>query len=976
MLRSPLSPLVLLLVVMGSLLALAQKNYLLFHILVELSTVVIAVCGFVVVWIARAKIQNGFFLIWGITLLPVAGLTLLHALAYKGMGVFQGLNADPPTQLWIASRMLLACSLALGGLFLKKRPSPGLVLCASSLGALALGASILLVPVFPACFIEGRGLTPFKIWAEYAICALLGISVFLIWRGRERFETGVLKSLIWALGMGVASEMSFTLYTDVYGLMNLIGHLFSIGLFAWLFQALVKTGIERPQDILLRELALREEALRASEALFSTAFGANPEAMVIFSLADGHIREVNQSFLELSGYSRQEALGRTGEELNLWLEPRERMAFMGALARQGSARERECRFQLRSGEIRIAQLSAEVLELKGELYALTVARDVTDQRRAEQALRKALRETRQAELKLERALSKARQREREVTALLEGARRVLEGGESTPTIRALYDSCKLTVGAKAGYVSLFSREQGMMEVLFLDAGGESCNVPPETPMPLRGLRAQAVLSRAPLIENDFTRTPFPHLLPEGHQELKSILFAPLLIEGKVVGLLGLANKPGGFTEQDAALAAAFGELMAIAIQNSRNLEALKHSEERLRSLVERAQDAIVSVDSRGLILLWNPAAEKMFGYSRSQITGQSLETIIPERFRDLHRQGMLRAVSLGQALSFPKHVELTARRQDGSEFPVELSLSSWRAQGEVFFTGIIRDVTERKRAEAAIMRAQEELEEKVLERTAQLAQANQALREEIEWRMKVEEKLKRSQEELKNLSGAVLAAQENERKQVAQEIHDSIGQILAAVKFSTERALLELPAGREDESSSILQDVVAMVQGAIEEVRRIQMDLRPAVLDDLGLVATIGWFCREFEKVYGGVRIEKRLEMEEDQVPGPLKIVIFRVLQEALNNVARHSGADRVKVSLWGSDSELCFRVEDNGKGMDMDLTMGQACVHHGRMGILGMRERVELSGGGSFSIKSEPGKGTQVEGRWPLGKKVSIEAC
>lgn len=966
MLRSPLVPVLLLLLLLASLFGLAQENYLLFHVLVELSTVVIGACGFLVVWVARGNIRNGFFLVLGITLLPVAGLALLHSLAYKGMGVFQGLDADPPTQLWIASRLLLAGSMALGAALVGKRPRPWLVLCIGSLTALALGASILLVPVFPVCFVEGQGLTPFKTGAEYGICALLGISGLLLWKARERFDRGVLRALLGAAAMGVASEMSFTLYEDVYGLMNLMGHLFTVGMFSLILQALVKTGIQRPQDLLLRELALRQEALRTSEAFFSATFRANPEAMVIFRLADGRIQEVNEGFLALSGYSRQETLGRTGEELGLWLDPRERMAFMGALARHGSVRERECRFRLRSGEIRIAQLSAEVLEIKGVTLAITVARDVTDQRKAEEGLRKALQETQEAELKLERALSRAKHREEEVRALLEGARRILRGDDLQSTIRALYDSCKLLVRAEAGYVSLLSRERDRMEALFLDAGGEQCNVPPETPMPIRGLRAQAVAFKTPLIENDFPNTSFPALLPPGHQELRNVLFAPLLIGEEVMGLMGLANKPGDFTEQDAALAAAFGELAAIALQNTWNLEALKQREEGLRSVVESAQDAIVSVDSQGLILLWNPAAEKMFGYPQAEIKGQPLETIIPERFREAHQRGMLRALSRKETSSPSKHLELTARRKDGSEFPVELSVAAWSAQGKAFFTGIIRDVTERKRAEEALREAHDELEKRIAQRTAQLAQANQALREEIQWRVQVEEKLKRSQEELRKLSGAVLAAQEQERKQVAQEIHDSVGQILAAAKFATERAILELSTRQGDDPPSVLRDVVAMVQGAIEEVRRIQMDLRPAVLDDLGLLATIGWFCREFEKVYGSIKVEKQLDVEEKKLPGPLKIVIFRVLQEALNNVAKHSGADKVTVSLWGSDSELFFRVEDNGKGMSLEEISEQLPASQGRMGIVGMRERVELSGG-SFSLESEPGRGTRLEGRWKL---------
>lgn len=964
--RSLLIPILLLLVLFGSLFGLAQKNYLLFHVLVELSTVVVAASGFLVVWVARGKVENGFFLILGTSLLPVASLSLLHALAYKGMGVFPGLNADPATQLWVASRFLLAGSMALGALCVTRKLRPGFLLVGTMLLGMLLAASILELRVFPSCFLEGEGLTRFKVWAEYVICGLFGLSALFLWKERLRFDPKILLILMAAAIFGVGSELSFTLYTDVYGLMNLVGHLFALGLFGLLFHALVRVGIQRPQDLLLRELALREEALKASEALFSTVFRANPEAMVIFGLQDGRIEEVNEGFLQLTGYRREEVLGRTGQELGLWAEARERMAFMGAIARNGMVRERVCRFRLRTGEIRIAQLSAEAVELRGKPCAVAVARDITEQKRAEEALWKSLQERKEAELRLEQALSKARQREAEVRALLDGARAVLETRDLTTTMRTLYDSCKALVGARAGYVSLLSREGDTMEALFLDSGTEQCQVDSTTPMPIRGLRAQAVASMAPLVENDFAKTGFVELLPRGHQRLESVLFAPLVMEGRAMGLLGLANKPGGFTEEDARLAMAFGEMAAVALQNSRHLDALKESEERLRAVVESAKDAIISVDSQGCIVFWNSAAESVFGYPPGEILGRPLETIMPERFRVQHRHGMLRALSQEGTLHGGRTVELFALRKDGSEFPIELSLARWKSRGETFFTGIIRDVTDRKRAERELRQAHEELEQRVAQRTQQLAESNEALRAEIQWRTQIEEKLQRSQEELRKLSAALLSAQESERKHLAQEIHDSVGQILAAAKFATERALLDLPGEVPVETRGSLEDVVAMVQGAIEEVRRIQMDLRPAVLDDLGILATIGWFCREFQRVYDSIRVERQLEVEEEEVPAQLKIVIFRIMQEAMNNAARHGGGDRIIVSLSKMGSALLFSVEDNGRGMELTHKRSWVSSHQGGMGILGMRERVEFSGG-TFAIESEPGKGTRVVARWPV---------
>lgn len=952
---------------LGALYGLARENYLFFHVLVELCTVVVAVAGFAVVWTARAQIENGFFLVLGIGLLPVAGLTLLHSLTYKGMGVFPGLSADPPTQLWVASRVLLAFFMLLGAFLMDRRPRSGFLLVLGCLSALALASGVFLVPLFPSCFLEGQGLTGFKILAEYGICVLLGLSGWLLWRARHRFDGYVLRLLLWALAAGIASELSFTLYTDVYGLMNLVGHLLSVVLFGLLFQAIVRVGIQRPQDLLLRELALRETALRESEAICSTAFRANPEAMVIFRLQDGRIREVNEGFLRLTGYAREEVVGRTAQELGIWTNARERASFMGALARDGLVRDREVRFGLPSGEFRIVQISAEVLEIGGESCVIAVTRDITRQTEAEESLRRTLLELEEARAELEEALARAKRREQEVRGLLDAARTVMDTKDLAGTMRFLYDSCKELVGARAGYVALLSGDGESMEALFLDSGGEPCQVAPATPMPVRGLRAKAVASMAPVIENHFHNTRFPEFLPPGHQPLYSVLFAPLVMGGTVVGLLGLANKPGGFTQEDARLSMAFGEMAAVALQNSRYLDALQQSEQRLRSLVESARDAIFSVDNRGRIILWNPAAETIFGYEASEILGRPLEVILPEGFREENRQNVLGAILEGKL--HPQGAgEFCALRKDGSKFPVELSLAGWQSKGERFFTGIVRDVTERKQVELELRRSREELEERVAKRTEELAESNQALRAEIERRSRIQERLKSSQEELKKLSAALLSAQETERKNVAQEIHDSVGQILAAIKFTTERALLELPTDTPPGARRSLQDVVAMVQGAVEEVRRIQMDLRPAVLDDLGLVATIGWFCREFQKVYSNIKVEKQLEVEEKDLPGPLKIVIFRVLQEAFNNAAKHSGADQVVVSLRTEDSELCLIVEDNGRGMPLEERAQEAPPSHGGMGILGMKERVELSGG-RFSLQSEPGKGTRVQGKWRLAK-------
>ena len=297
-----------------------------------------------------------------------------------------------------------------------------------------------------------------------------------------------------------------------------------------------------------------------------------------------------------------------------------------------------------------------------------------------------------------------------LSALLEASGSVLKYRRFEDAARSIVDSCKKLIGATAGYVALLSRDGTENELLFLDSGGLPCTVEPTLPMPIRGLRAEAYHSAKTVYDNDFPGSEWVGFLPEGHAELHNVLFAPLRIEGEVVGLLGLANKPGGFAEDDARMAAAFGELAAIALHNSRTLEALENSEQRFRSLVETAADAIISADSRGNITLCNRRGEALFGYRAGELVGEPLTSIMPERFRDGHKKGMERLLSTGKPTIVGKTVELVGLRKDGSEFPLELSVAKSGPGGESFFAAVIRDISERKRVEEALRHHREDLD--------------------------------------------------------------------------------------------------------------------------------------------------------------------------------------------------------------------------------------------------------------------------
>ena len=232
-------------------------------------------------------------------------------------------------------------------------------------------------------------------------------------------------------------------------------------------------------------------------------------------------------------------------------------------------------------------------------------------------------------------------------------------------------------------------------------------------------------------------------------------------------------------------------------------------------------------------------------------------------------------------------------------------------------------------------------------------------------RRKDKEALQNSEAELRRLSSRLLNAQEEERKRIARELHDGIGQSLSAIKFTVETALNEVAQEHPARVVESLETVVPVVKEAVEEVRTISRNLRPSVLDDLGILATISWFCREIENTYSGIRINRQIRIDEGDVPDSLKTVIFRLLQEAVNNVTKHSQATVIDLFLEGKDGRIELTIEDNGIGFDLEQVVTEGRVKDG-IGLSSMRERTELSNG-SFLIESQKGAGTTVRASWSL---------
>jgi signal transduction histidine kinase len=226
-------------------------------------------------------------------------------------------------------------------------------------------------------------------------------------------------------------------------------------------------------------------------------------------------------------------------------------------------------------------------------------------------------------------------------------------------------------------------------------------------------------------------------------------------------------------------------------------------------------------------------------------------------------------------------------------------------------------------------------------------------------------KLKESRRRLQILSAKLAEAQELERKLVAQELHDSIGANLTAIKFALESKLDQMDSSKLPKGIS-LEQVITMVQDAIEETQRISTNLRPSILDDMGIIKTIGWLCRKFQETYAPIQVERQIEVREDDVPEPLKIVLCRLLQESLNNIMKHSRADTVWITLKKERDTLALSVADNGQGFDVKAVTSSEDPFAG-MGLDSMKDRTELSNG-AFELSSEKDKGTTIRVWWKVG--------
>ncbi|GJH31885.1 PAS domain S-box protein [Paraburkholderia hospita] len=382
-----------------------------------------------------------------------------------------------------------------------------------------------------------------------------------------------------------------------------------------------------------------------------------------------------------------------------------------------------------------------------------------------------------------------------------------------------------------------------------------------------------------------------------------------------------------------SIAAAVVSVLAATRTQALSARNASRDESRMMGIIRSSMEAIITIDEAQNIVIFNPTAERIFGVPAAQALGAPLSRFIPQRFRDGHAQHVAQfgATGISERMMGWQPV-LFGLRANGEEFPLEASISQIREDAGKLYTVMLRDVTERVKSDNA---------------------------------------LKQSREELRRLSANLQSVREEEKTRIARELHDDLGQQLTALKMELsllEGELTSHSGTREQiDAMSRLHGMARTIDATVASLRRIAADLRPVMLDDLGLAPAIEWLANDFTSRYG-IAVERNIETADTAFTKDAATALFRIVQEALTNVARHAEASAVELTLHAGSQHYVLRIADNGRGAEPDASSGtgeQAGADR-PFGLIGVRERAHMLGG-SVRIDTTRNQGFALTVTFPM---------
>jgi len=721
-----------------------------------------------------------------------------------------------------------------------------------------------------------------------------------------------------------------------------------------------------------------EEAMQKSEEKFSRAFRGSPVAFALTSIIDDRYIEVNETFEHATGWRRDEVIGRTPNDIRIWVDPEGRAQYVARLLAEGNVRNLEVSLRTKEGEIRTGLGSGELIEVQGEQCALSAIIDITDLKRAEE----------------QRRISEQKFRQFFET-LPEYSYIVAPAGE----IQDINAAACRTLG--------YSKEELIGR-------------------PLSSLYAQESHSKMIDLLQKWMQTG----------NLRNEEMVVLTKDGKKRSVLlnaGVMKDAKGNILHSAAVQSDITEYKEVQ-------QKLRESQDRLEIIVASAMDAIIATDSEQHIVVFNAAAEAMFGCPAQDALLTPIDRFIPERFRSAHHDPIRLFGATGVTDRTTGALgSLWGLRANGEEFPIEASLSYVAAGDQTLVIAIIRDVTERRRAEGAVIESEQRFRlvantapvmiwmrdadklntyynQHWLEFTGRSLEAElgtnwtegihaddlerclDTFTKAFDWResFQVEYRYRRhdgeyrwlfdmgvprfnpdssfagyigssidvterklAEDALSTVSCRLIEAHEEERTWLARELHDDINQRLALMAITLGVVQRDFPQDATEARQSV-GEIRKQITDLGNDIQALSHRLHSSKLEYLGLVAAASGFCRELSE-HQDVKIDFQYEPIPSTLPKEISLCLFRVLQEALQNATKHSGSREFQVSLTCASDKIHLTVRDSGIGFDAEEIM------KGRgIGIASMRERLKLVDG-ELSIDSHVQKGTEVQASVPL---------
>jgi len=431
-----------------------------------------------------------------------------------------------------------------------------------------------------------------------------------------------------------------------------------------------------------------------------------------------------------------------------------------------------------------------------------------------------------------------------------------------------------------------------------------------------GLHGKVAETGEPLIVEDVSTDPRVTGTAAKREGLQAMLIVPLRAKSGVVGVLSVAmRRHHRFLPKEVELLTAIGNQVGMAIENARLYEQerlvaeqLRVSEKTYRDLFENANEAIWVHDLEGKIVTANPATARLMGYEREELIGKMAQDFLSQQNLDIARE-VRRKLLAGEPLDQPYDQRLI--KKDGSQAIIKMASSLISRDGQpVGFQHVARDVTDEERVK----------------------------------------------ENLRFYAQQVTRAQEEERKRIARELHDDTAQGLIALSRQLEKLMLAKDQ-LSKESVKLLEGLQQQTDALLEGVRRFSQDMRPSILDDLGLLPALELLADEMTK--RGIATDIGIVGAARRLPSEAELALFRIAQEALRNVWRHSQATRAQLKIEFSDNRLVIVISDNGKGFELPQRLGDL-AGTGKLGLAGMQERARLLGG-KLTLHSELGKGTTI---------------